>query len=271
MLRTSGFQKLLWDYYHLNQRDLPWRIPDSDGSFDPYKILVSEVMLQQTQVPRVIPKYKQFLQVFPEVKSLADASFTDVLAVWSGLGYNRRARYLREAARKIMDDFEAHVPQNLTDLETLPGIGKNTAAAILVYSYNQPHTFIETNIRSVYLHHFFKNSVDVHDKEILKILEQTLDHQNPRQFYWALMDYGRDIKKRMSNPNKASKHYVKQSPFESSTRQLRSKVLKELAAGPKNLKHIENELKDVRINQVLQSLIKDHLVEVGDGQARLSN
>lgn len=185
----QDFHDTIWAYYHDHGRhDLPWR-----QMTDPYAIMVSEIMLQQTQVSRVIPKYHEFLRQFPNVQSLAAARLGDVLRAWSGLGYNRRAKYLWQAAQAIADDFGGKFPDSRDQLVQLPGIGANTAGAILAYAFNQPTVFVETNIRTVYLHHFFADTEAISDVQIRKLLEQTLDHEQPREFYWALMDYGASL------------------------------------------------------------------------------
>ncbi len=259
-MHTDEFRQVLDDYYHQNKRDLSWRAPESDGSFDPYKIMVSEVMLQQTQVPRVAEKYKQFLEVFPTLQTLADASLSDVLFVWQGLGYNRRGRYLRDAAQMIIKDYGGQMPLIVAELVRLPGIGHNTACAILAYTYNQPLVFIETNTRSVYLHHFYPNQKTVADKNILKLVEKTLDKENPREFYWALMDYGTYIKKTFGNPNVRSKHYAKQSVFVGSNRQIRGIILRQLTEKPCTIEKLQMAIDDPRLEGVLGGLIKDNMV-----------
>jgi A/G-specific adenine glycosylase len=253
------FQETLQAYYSVNGRfDLPWRQPERDGSFNPYKILVSEIMLQQTQVPRVIPKYLAFLTQFPTIDLLARAELSDVLKAWSGLGYNRRAKYLQEAAKQIRlcGDF----PNSITELVKLPGVGKNTAGAIVAYAFNRPVVFIETNIRTVYIHHFFADKKDIIDKEILDLLEQTLDTKNPRDFYWALMDYGTDLKQKIGNLNKLSKSYKKQSAFNGSIRQLRGAVLRSLTDKRKTLSQLHSEPQDERLEAVVQALQNEGLI-----------
>lgn len=220
---NTQFKKEVWEYYHANARPMPWR-----ETRDPYKILVSEVMLQQTQVPRVMIKYQEFIAAFPNVKSLADAPLADVLAKWQGLGYNRRAKFLKQTAQKIVEEYNGVFPQEHSQLVTLPGIGPATAAAILTYAYNKPIPFIETNIRAVYIHHFFKDEHDITDKQLEPLIAQTIDHNNPREWNWALMDYGTYLKKQHKNPATKSKHHVKQSKFEGSKRQKRGKILKHL-------------------------------------------
>lgn len=227
-MSTSSFQKKIWDYFKKNKRDFPWR-----ETSNPYHILVSEIMLQQTQTNRVLPKYEAFLKEFPTIKDLAQSSNEEVLKMWSGLGYNRRALYLKQAAEKLFQNGDFH-PSNL---KTLKGIGENTAGAIYVFSSNKPYVFIETNIRRVFIHEFFKDQEKVSDKEILKLIEQTLPNEKSlqsREWFYALMDYGSHLSKIEVNPNRKSKHYTKQSKFEGSLRQTRGKILKILI----NKKHV---------------------------------
>ena len=143
------FRELVWQKGRELYRDMPWR-----EDTRPYFVLVSELMLQQTQVSRVIPKFKEFIKHFPDERALASASLGDVLKQWQGLGYNRRAKYLHEAARMIVDEFGGEFPKDQKDMQRLPGVGKNTAGAIAAYSFNQPSVFVETNIRTVFIHHF---------------------------------------------------------------------------------------------------------------------
>ncbi len=219
------FRKTVYDYYQKYGRDLPWR-----HTKNPYRILVSEVMLQQTQVDRVVPKYRLFLKTFPTFHVLAEASLSDVLCVWQGLGYNRRGKFLHESAKTIMSDHGGKFPKSPEIIEQLPGVGHYTARAVATFAYNMPEVFIETNIRTVYLHHFFKNKIDVSDTAILSYIEETLDGENPRLWYWALMDYGAWLKSEYGNANRRSVHYTKQSKFEGSNRQIRGLIIKTVLA-----------------------------------------
>lgn len=260
-MHVDVFQRTVLDYYtQYQRRDLPWRQPESDGSFDPYKIMVSEIMLQQTQVQRVIEKYRQFLKAFPDVKTLADAPLSDVLLAWQGLGYNRRGRYLRDAAAMVVSEFAGQMPRTVEELIRLPGIGHNTAAAIAAYSYDQPVVFIETNIRTVYLHHFFSEREAVTDSDILEVVAQTLDHTQPRHWYWALMDYGTHVKKQFGNQNVRSRHYAKQSAFAGSNRQIRGKILREVTVASLPYEQLKITVADNRFESVLEGLIADKLV-----------
>jgi len=259
--KYQEFFTLLWEYYESHGRhDLPWRLPDEHGEFDPYKIMVSEIMLQQTQVNRVIPKYQIFLTHFPTIKALARAPLGDVLRIWQGLGYNRRAKFLWQAAQKVMNDFDGSMPSTEMELMNLPGIGKNTAGAILAYAYNQPAVFIETNIRTVYIHHFFADKQGIDDKELIPIITQTLDTKNPRIFYWALMDYGTHLKQTKGNLNKLSKSYTKQSKFHGSKRQIRGAVIRLLSKGSHTYNDLMNKIQDERLETILEDLVAEGLI-----------
>lgn len=256
----NEFTETVWGYYAKYGRDLPWRQPEADGSFDPYKILVSEIMLQQTQASRVISKYQEFLQLFPNVESLADSRLGDVLRAWQGLGYNRRAKFLWQAAQMVVTEFGGLFPKDQKELTKLPGVGINTAGAICAYAFNLPVVFVETNIRSVYIHHFFTDQGGIDDKQLIPIIIETLDHENPREWYWALMDYGSHLKTKHGNSARASKHYVKQSKFEGSRRQIRGQVLRLLSQGKSSTENLHNQISDPRTKLVLEELESEGLI-----------
>lgn len=186
-------------------------------------------MLQQTQVPRVLVKYAEFLSAFPTAHALAQASLGDVLRAWQGLGYNRRAKLLHECAKAVVARHHGTFPETYEALVALPGVGPYTAGAVLAFAFNVPHAIIETNIRTIYLHYFFKDRTDVSDTELMPYIERTLDRRNPRSWYAALMDYGTHLKQTVGNENQRSRHYAKQSTFSGSARQLRGAVLRLLA------------------------------------------
>lgn len=260
----EDFQHSVWRHYDTHARALPWRTPESNKQFDSYKILISEMMLQQTSVARVEPKFSEFLRVFPTIRSLAQADRHNVLRQWSGLGYNRRAIYLHQAAQSLSAVAE---PWTIEQLVACKGIGHNTAAALCAYAYNQPHVFIETNIRTVYIHHFFSDSVEpVPDTEIGTILEQTMDVKNPREFYWALMDYGSWLKAQGDRSARRSAHHVVQAPFAGSRRQLRGQVIRYLTTkGAVAAEELADELKDSRLPEVLRELERDGLLTQNRG------
>ena len=185
-------------------------------------------MLQQTQVERVIEKYDQFIARFPDVACLAKATLKEVLEVWQGLGYNRRAISLMKLAGIIVSEHHGQLPADAEELVRLPGIGRATAGCLLAFAFRIPFAFIETNIRRVFIHHFFQDREGVHDNEIMPLVETTLDRRNPRDWYYALMDYGSQLKREMENPNKKSAHYARQTPFENSDRKIRGAILKAL-------------------------------------------
>jgi A/G-specific adenine glycosylase len=258
-----AFLVRLQEFYAENKRDMPWREPEENGLFDPYKILVSEFMLQQTQTGRVRQKYLDFTARFPRLEDLAHAPFDEVLELWSGLGYNRRARYLYDAARGL----EAKTfPQKIDELTAHKGIGHNSAAAILTYAYDQRHAFIETNVRTVFIYEFFANHDEkVSDKLIEVLLRECVSQvESPRDFYWALMDYGNWLKKQGVRNIAQSTHYRKQSKFEGSLRQLRGEVLRR-AQKKQRLVDIQTELTDERLEQVVASLCAEGLIEQKQG------
>ena len=256
---TRSFQKFLMVFYASRGRDLPWR-----RTVDPYQILVSEFMLQQTRVERVLVKYPEFLGHFPDIGALARSPRNEVLRAWQGLGYNRRALALHETARRIRDEFHGSIPLDRTLLDSFPGIGGATAGAIMVFSTNRPEIFIETNIRRVYIHLFFPGATKVRDREIEPILGKTLDKKHPREFYYALMDYGSALKKGTGNPNARSASFSRQSPFEGSDRQVRGMVLRRLLAGGGAHEEDLRGLVPVepgRLERILKGLEKDGFIE----------
>jgi len=215
------FRKIVLDYYRDYGRDLAWR-----RTTDPYRIMVSEIMLQQTQVERVTMKYPAFLSVFPDFPTLAGAPLADVLAVWQGMGYNRRAISLQKSARRVVEEFDGALPQDPDILATFPGIGKATAASICAFAFNLPVVFIETNIRRVFIHFFFGDHGTVDDSEILPLARDALHTQDPRTWYNALMDLGTALKMTGENPNRRSRQYTKQAAFEGSDRKIRGCLLR---------------------------------------------
>lgn len=206
---------------------MPWRETD-----DPYEILVSEVMLQQTQVPRVLPAYESFLAQFPTPDALAAAPLEAVLRNWQGLGYNRRAIRLKNAAEMIVERHGGRVPADYDALLELPGIGPTTAAGVLAFAFGEAHPYIETNVRAVLLHDFFPGEDDVPDSRLVSVFDQLIEGQDPRVWLYALMDYGVHLKRTVPNPSRRSRHYARQSKFEGSRRQKRSRLLRAVMEQP---------------------------------------
>lgn len=255
-MNTEDFQELIWDRGRELYRDMPWR-----DDTQPYVVLVSEVMLQQTQVERVIPKFHEFIAAFPTVQALAQSSLADLMRLWSGLGYNRRAKFLHEAAKKVVTDFNGVVPSTCDELTRLPGVGPNTAGAILAYSFNQPVVFVETNIRTVYFHHFFAQASSVSDAELRDLVAKTLDSEHPREWYWALMDYGAFLKKQGAGQIDKSTHYKKQSALKGSVREVRGLILKRLSVGDATAAELKKAMPlDERFELALCALQSEGLV-----------
>lgn len=257
----NDFKKIIWNYYTTQGRLFDWRHVD-----DPYKVFISEVMLQQTQTVRVAQKYPLFIEAFPNFKILADAPLKEVLLQWQGLGYNRRGMYLQRAAQTIIQEHAGILPNDPEVLIKLPGIGKATAASICAFAFNSPTIFIETNIRAVFIHFFFANKDSVHDQEIMPLLEESLDKEYSRDWYYALMDYGVMLKKTLVNPSRKSKHHAKQSKFEGSDRQIRGMILRILTQQQAPILSevlIALTKKDsVRVSKIIDQMVKDKLVLV---------
>ncbi len=260
-----AFRKLVYSYYRNNSRShLPWRT-----DYNPYHIFISEVMLQQTQVDRVISKFIDFTGLFPDFRTLAESSLEDVLAAWKGLGYNRRAMALRNAARMIVETFDCTLPDSPEQLRTLPGIGNATAASITAFAFNKPVVFLETNIRTVLIYHFFRDKQSINDVLLLDAAEKVLDRKNPREWYSAMMDYGTMVKKSIGNESKKSSSYKKQTAFRGSRRELRGKILKVLLENKfcttKNLSSLLNNDME-SLHPVLSQLVHENIVRCERGK-----
>lgn len=263
------FQKLIYDYYRNHRRKFPFR-----EKITPYNVLISEIMLQQTQTGRVSEKFIKFIEKFPDFLSLSSASLEEVLIEWKGLGYNRRAIALKKIAETIIKDFNGELPDSLETLKSFPQIGHNTASSILTFAFNKPMAFIETNIRRVYIYFFFPNKSKVNDKDIMTIVKKTIDNNNPREWYYALMDYGVLLKKIHPELNKKSAHYRKQAPFKGSTRQIRGELLKLLIKeGKMEITKIQEQSKinDMkRIKKILDQLKKEGFIEIKEDIVKLA-
>ena len=264
----SDFRDIVWDYYRDHGRTMPWR----DGP-SPYNVLVSEFMLQQTQVSRVMVKFNEFIAEWPDWQSLASAAQSEVVRVWKGLGYNRRALWLHAVAGRVVTDFDGELPSDESDLTSFRGIGPNSAGAVQAYAFNKPVVFIETNIRRVFIHHFFPDEEEVHDKDILPLVEQAVDHEHPREWYWALMDYGSYLSTQVVNPNRRSRHYSRQAAFAGSLRQLRGLLLEYLLTKPESLDRLERSFEgfdEAQVRAALSGLREDGFLEVVGGCYRMA-
>jgi A/G-specific adenine glycosylase len=260
--KIAAFREKVWDYFFGHELPMSWR-----ENPEPYYVLVSELMLQQTQVPRVIPKFHEFTLRFPTILELGRAPLSEVLKTWNGLGYNRRAKFLWQAAQMVELEFGGVIPDSYENLVKLPGVGPNTAGAILAYAYNQPVVFVETNIRTVYFHHFFMDQETVSDKELRDVVQATLDHEHPREFYWGLMDYGSYLKQTVGARLHQSKHYKKQSPLAGSLREMRGRILRTLTARQYADMELRNAVNaDERYDVALRDLANEGMIGNQNGK-----
>lgn len=266
----THFRNLVWRHYKAHGRHtLPWR-----KTKNPYRILVSEVMLQQTQVERARPFYTRFIQAFPTVEKLAKASLKDVLTHWQGLGYNRRAKMLQNAAQDISRARKGIFPTSVTELEALPGIGPYTARAIAAFAFNQDVIVIETNIRTAVLHHFFQEKKNIEDTSITQVLIQALPKGKAREWYSALMDYGWYLKQSGISCNKQSSTYTKQSRFSGSLREARGAIVRALLKKELTKRQLVSMLGSKREQQAtkaLQALKREQILLFKDNKYYLSD
>jgi A/G-specific adenine glycosylase len=264
----SEFKGIISSYFEEKGRSFPWRTDTR-----PWGVLVSEFMLQQTQTEQVIPYWERWMRLWPAPEDLNKVSLEDALREWSGLGYNHRGRYVKDCARIITKKYGGKVPETPAELLSLPGIGAYTAGAVACFAYNHPGVFIETNIRASVLHFFFQGQNGVKDREIYPILEEALDRENPRRWYWALMDYGAALKRLTRNPGRRSARYSRQSSFKGSFRQIRGGLVKALVSrGPASaeelLEHTGFERED--LYRALAVLEKETMIAETGGIYRIS-
>lgn len=226
--QLAAFREQVLAFWREHGRhDLPWRL-----TTDPYAVLVSEVMLQQTQVSRVLSRFERWLSLFPSIDALAASPLSAVLAEWQGLGYNRRAIALKRAAEICAEEHAGVLPATEAELRALPGVGPATAAGVMVFAHGVPAVYIETNVRAVFLHHFFADSDGVPDRALVPLVEAAMDREDPRSWYYALLDYGVHLKATTPNPSRRSRHHSRQSAFQGSRRQKRARLLRAVLAEP---------------------------------------
>ena len=252
-------------------RDLPWRHID-----DPYAVLVSEIMLQQTQVTRVGRFWERFLEAFPTLDALAAAAVPDVLERWQGLGYNRRALALKRTADQCAADGRGRLPDSYEGLLALPGIGPATAAGVMAFAHQVPGVYVETNVRAVFLHELFPHEDKVSDKMLEPLVAAAAFHPtaaaDPRRWYYGLLDYGAHLKATGVNPTRRSASYSRQSVFEGSRRQKRAWIVRRVLAAPEgvevaavraDLDRAETEAARDGVDEALFASIVDDLVTEG--------
>jgi len=256
--KISQFQKEILDYYKEFKRELPWR-----QTKDPYKIMIAEIMLQQTQVDRVITYYHNWLQQWPTVQDLAKAQRTDVLKQWMGLGYNNRAINLQKAAQVIVNEFKGDVIQAVKNFKIIPGIGPYTSCAVQIFSQNANIATVDTNIRRILIHEF-ELPEKISDKELWTIAEQCVPKGKSRDFHNGLMDYGATF---LTSRKTGIKPKTQQSKFQGSDRQIRAKIVRHLLVSEHNTATVKELLsiagKDCdsdRLETILTKMIKNDLV-----------
>lgn len=251
--KINNFHSKLFSWFSENKKDYPWR-----KTTDPYHIMVSEFMLQQTQTSRVVPKYLSFLDKFPTLESLANADNRDVLELWSGLGYNRRAIWLKEASQKILS--LGSFPKDPKELKKIKGIGDYTSRAIIIFAYNENIATVDTNIRRIFIVEGFATE-ETKQKELFEVAEQLLPKNNSREYHSALMDYGNVI---LTSAKTKIKPKTVQGKFEGSDRQYRGRIIKYLtshliATKEEILKNCS--VPEERIDSILSKLVKDRLIK----------
>ena len=262
----TAFRRAVWRHYRRDGRDLPWR-----RKVTPYRVFVSEVMLQQTQVARVADFFPAFIKRFPTFAALAAPAPREVLEAWRGLGYNRRALWLREAARSVIRDHGGRLPRGEESLRALPGIGVATAASIAAFAFDQPTVFLETNIRAALIHHLFPARTKVTERELLAAAAMTLDRRRPREWYSALMDYGSWLKRANPNPSRRASAHRPQARFRGSAREARGAALRALlgARDPLSKSQLIRRLTGIapeRLGAALEALLSEGLIRRRGGK-----
>jgi A/G-specific adenine glycosylase len=260
-------------WYRRSGRDLPWR-----HTRDPYRVLVSEVMLQQTQVSRVLPAYRRFLARFPTLRALSRAPLGEVLREWSGLGYNRRARDLHRIARR----HSSGLPQTVAGLDALPGVGAYTASAVACFAFGETTAFADTNIRRVLGRALLGRTAT--DREAVALDARFGSRRISARWHHALMDIGATICiAKGPRCDVCPIHAVckydggdlssrrRQSPFLASDRRVRGAIVRHLAMStdPITLEALRRGIKDARVPRLVRVLAREGLVEVSSGGIRL--
>lgn len=260
--KKTEFQERIFAWWEKNKRDLPWR-----HTHNPYNILISEVMLQQTQVSRALPKYREFIREFPTVTSLAESPLATILRVWKGMGYNRRAKYLQKTAQTIITRFHGEFPSNEPDLLDLPGVGLYTARAIQVFAWKRDVAMVDTNVRQILVHYFF-NDVPQSPKIIQDAADQLLPIGNSWEWHQALMDYGSLVMPTVV-PKKTRSTVGTSIPiaFKDTPRFIRGRIIDALRDSPQK----ENDLiasfrmmygkSEVFVSAQIEALVNEHMIE----------
>lgn len=265
-VKINSFRRMIFRWWATHRRDLPWR--DTD---DPYNILISEVMLQQTQVRRVIPKYDEFLYFFPDVYALAHASPARILKAWKGMGYNRRALYLKKTAEVIIGKYHGEFPKSESDLVKLPGLGKYTARAIMVFAFRKNIAMVDTNIRKIITHFFFKD-LPQKEKDVQSVADALMPKGKSWEWHQALMDYGAQMRQPRAKSRGGRKKAV---PFKDSNRFYRGKIIDLLRIQSWQEKRLVDHVMGtyykprLDVAEIISGLVKDGLIERKKGTVLL--
>ncbi len=252
----ASLHQNVFRYYEKFGRKLPWR-----DTTDPYYILVSECMLQQTQVERVIPFYERWLKRFSSVEMLYEASLREVLQQWQGLGYNRRGQNLHKTAGVIVEEFQGDVLSALPHYKKLPGVGEYTASAVQAFAANKDIAAVDTNIRRILIAHFHLDE-KISKAELADIAYQCVPKGRSREWHNALMDYGANY---MTAKRSGIASLGKQGQFEGSDRQVRSRILRFLLSHTEGVhkEKLFRELSDIdkkRTSEILKKMIQEKLI-----------
>jgi len=257
-LEIRAFQNKVFTFYAMNKRDLPWR-----STADPYKILVSEIMLQQTQVPRVISYYERWIDAWPTIHDLAKASRKDVLKAWMGLGYNSRAMRLHQAADIIATKFDGDVLKAMQYYKDVPGVGLYTSKAVRIFAANQDVATVDTNIRRILIHEF-DLSENIADSQLMMLAQRCLPTGKSRDWHNALMDYGSQVL--TARTTKISPK-TKQSRFEGSDRQIRAHLIRLLLQQPCSFSELQQQMQGTpqRVQSIVEKLVDERLIQETNG------
>lgn len=251
--QIKKIQQEIFQFYKQHKRDLPWR-----KTTDPYKILVSEFMLQQTQVSRVVDYYTQWMKKWPTIQKLANEEYKNVLRAWIGLGYNRRAMYLHNTAKIIMEKFSGDIVTAVKHYEDLPGIGQYTSKAIQIFSTNANIATVDTNIRRIFINEFNLEE-SISEKDLFQLAERCLPLGKSRDWHNALMDYGAI---RLTSKKTGIKPKTQQSQFDGSDRQIRGKILRALLEEDQSMYQLQQKLQvnKKRLLNILTKMIKEKTI-----------
>ncbi|NTU58207.1 MAG: Fe-S cluster assembly protein HesB [Chlorobiaceae bacterium] len=252
---VEAFREKIFEFYRHKGRVFPWRL-----TRDRYAVMVSEIMLQQTQADRVVPRFTAWMERFPDVSALAAASLRDVLQLWSGLGYNARGQRLHRAAAIIVEEYGGRVPSDPSILIRLPGLGPYSSRSIPIFADNFDMATVDTNIRRVLIHEL-RLPESITPAGMLQVAGDILPKGRSRDWHNALMDFGA---LELTSRKTGIAPLTRQSRFKGSRRWYRGELLRELlAAGELSRQGLEERHADCRygIGTIVDALVREGLVE----------